>query len=186
MNELCFKILELRGKGLGSKKIAKELGCSSATVSKYINMYDVGITKEDIKRKRSIQSIERKSRNKELTESKGGTLSSSHNKRMRELMRSLAIDLKGGECNICSYNKCKESLAFHHVDDKDKLFSLSGRNMISRSYELVLNEISKCVLLCHNCHMEVHYGLTKCPENIGFVFTPPKDPKDYVKNTQSL
>lgn len=55
---------------------------------------------------------------------------------------------------ICRYNLCLEALEFHHVDDLNKEFTVSGRGL-----EAAWEEASKkCVLLCNRCHREVHSG----------------------------
>lgn len=65
----------------------------------------------------------------------------------------------GDKCSVCGYNKCDHALELHHVDPSKKEFSLSK----SRSYskQKILAEIDKCVLLCANCHREVHAGILK-------------------------
>lgn len=59
------------------------------------------------------------------------------------------------ECALCGYNKNWSSLCFHHLDDDTKEFEINKAKTASK--ERVKTEIEKCVLLCHNCHMEVHY-----------------------------
>lgn len=68
-----------------------------------------------------------------------------------------AVVIKGGKCKICGYNKCIRSLTFHHVDPATKNFEISDAK--NRSWETILIELDKCVLLCNNCHGEVHDGL---------------------------
>ena len=53
------------------------------------------------------------------------------------------------------------ALHFHHVDEATKKFSISSN--VTRNWEDTLNELRKCVLVCSNCHMEIHDGLTECP-----------------------
>lgn len=74
-------------------------------------------------------------------------------RKQAELISSLVGDC----CSVCGYNKCDSALELHHLDPKQKEFSLSK----SRSYsiEKIKKEISKCILLCANCHREVHSGL---------------------------
>ncbi len=36
-------------------------------------------------------------------------------KRRREL-RQKAVELLGGKCSMCGYNKCEAALEFHHLD----------------------------------------------------------------------
>jgi len=69
------------------------------------------------------------------------------------------IQMKGGGCEICGYNKSLAALSFHHLDPLRKSFQLDIRSLSNRKIESILDEASKCQLLCSNCHMEVHYGL---------------------------
>lgn len=76
----------------------------------------------------------------------------------RGLKRKLKlIELKGGCCQKCGYNKNIASLTFHHIDPKLKLFSIQARNISNYNFQKVLAEVDKCDLLCHNCHHETHY-----------------------------
>lgn len=79
-------------------------------------------------------------------------------KRRRKKLREMAIDYKGGSCQICGYNRCGAALDFHHVDEKQKEFGISAKGY-TRSWEKVKEELDKCVMLCANCHREVHAGL---------------------------
>ena len=83
--------------------------------------------------------------------------------RRRKKLREMARDHKGGKCIICGYSKCQRALSFHHLNPKEKDFDLSSRGL-TRSWERIKNEIDKCVLLCANCHMEVHDGITQLPK----------------------
>lgn len=65
-----------------------------------------------------------------------------------------AIDYKGGCCQKCGYNKCIRALCFHHIDPTKKEFGVSGNHC--RAWQKVKQELDKCLLLCHNCHMELH------------------------------
>lgn len=66
------------------------------------------------------------------------------------------VAMKGGECELCGYRKNLSSLAFHHLNESTKLFTLDIRNISNRAMDILLNEASKCQLLCHNCHGELH------------------------------
>jgi hypothetical protein len=71
-----------------------------------------------------------------------------------------AVEYKGGKCQICGYSRSYYSMIFHHRDPNKKDFSLSyhlARN--PKNWEGVKKELDKCVLLCANCHGEVHQGL---------------------------
>ena len=76
----------------------------------------------------------------------------------RALIRKLELVKKfGGKCAKCSYKTNLAALTFHHTDENLKLFELDARSIGNRSQKEIDNEASKCVLLCHNCHMELHW-----------------------------
>jgi hypothetical protein len=77
------------------------------------------------------------------------------NARRFELKKKLVTQF-GGACKLCGYSRCLEALVFHHLDPATKLFELSGAH--SRSQAALQSEVAKCVLLCANCHSEVHTG----------------------------
>lgn len=70
--------------------------------------------------------------------------------------KTKAIEYKGGKCIVCGYNKSIRALQFHHLDPTQKDFGISGT---TKSFEKLKPELDKCVLLCANCHGEVHEGL---------------------------
>lgn len=72
------------------------------------------------------------------------------------------IKYKGGKCQNCNYSTCNESLEFHHIIKKNKSFKLSDKSYYS--LEKLKEETDKCVLLCVNCHREVHDNILKIIE----------------------
>ena len=84
----------------------------------------------------------------------------------RRRIRDMAIEYKGGKCALCGYNKCQDALEFHHKDDKHKKFGVS-QDGLTRSWERVKKEISKCILVCANCHRELHNNLRSLPGKLG-------------------
>lgn len=64
------------------------------------------------------------------------------------------------ECKICGYNKCKAALEFHHLVAEDKEYAISRYKYSGISIKSLELELQKCVLLCANCHREVHHGTT--------------------------
>jgi hypothetical protein len=74
----------------------------------------------------------------------------------REASRHVVLDAKsGGACAVCGYN-WGPALEFHHVFPETKRFDLSAVRGASR--DEVVRELGKCLLLCCNCHREVHSG----------------------------
>lgn len=66
------------------------------------------------------------------------------------------VELKGGKCYNCGYNKCLKALQFHHLNPKEKLFQISRYD---GSFKKILNESNKCILLCANCHAETEESI---------------------------
>lgn len=70
------------------------------------------------------------------------------------------LEMSGGKCKYCSYNKCKSALSFHHLDKSTKLFGLTITNM-GKEWNLILEEFKKCELVCMNCHAEIEQNEQK-------------------------
>lgn len=83
--------------------------------------------------------------------------SCSVNKR-RFSIKDKALAYKGYDCQYCGYNRCSRALVFHHIKG-NKDFGIGGAH--ARSWESIQAELDKTVLLCSNCHMEVHAGIIK-------------------------
>ena len=71
--------------------------------------------------------------------------------------RIKAIELAGGSCKHCGYDKCSSALEFHHIDPSSK--DANFRGMRSWTFEKIKKELDNCVLLCANCHREEHERL---------------------------
>lgn len=80
----------------------------------------------------------------------------------RKKLKEMAIEYGGGKCQICGYSKCSRALNFHHKDPDQKDFGLSARGL-TRSWEKIKAELEKCILVCSNCHMELHEGKAQLP-----------------------
>jgi predicted HNH restriction endonuclease len=76
----------------------------------------------------------------------------------RKKLKDMAIEYGGGKCQVCGYDRCKRALSFHHKEPSQKDFGLSSRGL-TRSWEKTKIEIDKCILVCANCHMEIHEGM---------------------------
>lgn len=100
------------------------------------------------KRKGKIQSYCRKCNGKNVVE------------RQREFKRK-CIQYKGGKCSICGYHKCQAALDFHHLDPLEKDFNVSKYRQTSwnKRKDSILSELDKCILVCKNCHSEIHFNV---------------------------
>lgn len=183
-DDLKTKILELRRLGFSYKKIVDTIGCSKSTVSYHCrnnDLCDIGLSKGKVTNeiKSKITEYYKTHTAKETakffnisissvkyynTERKKNKYSNEENKKRiykrltyyRHKLKEMSVIYKGGCCEICGYNKCINALEFHHKDPKEKDFSPSGK---SYSWERVKNEIDKCILVCANCHREIHHRI---------------------------
>jgi hypothetical protein len=80
----------------------------------------------------------------------------------RKKLKVMAVELKGGRCQVCGYDKYVGALSFHHLDEKKKSFDMSTRGL-TRSWKKIKEEVAKCILVCENCHREIHGGIIKLP-----------------------
>src|SRR5438046_7331808 len=71
--------------------------------------------------------------------------------------KQILVDLLGGKCEKCGYNKCLSALEFHHLDPNEKDFSVS--DFKNSHLEKMKVEVEKCILVCSNCHRELHESL---------------------------
>lgn len=78
----------------------------------------------------------------------------------RNKVKEMAVEYKGGKCSVCGYDRCADALEFHHLDPSKKDFGISSKGY-TRSWDKVKEELDKCILVCSNCHREIHSGLIK-------------------------
>jgi len=171
------KIVILFNKGYSYNKIAKEVGCSKSSVSYhcsklrtknndytfdkietyqifYNSCFSLKFTAEsfNLNSNTLAKYITQRRLTKEERESRAIT----NRKDYRKIVKIKAVEYKGNRCILCGYDKCIQSLDFHHKDPKEKEFQISGG---TKSFEKMKIELDKCVLVCKNCHGEIHAGL---------------------------
>ena len=75
----------------------------------------------------------------------------------RQYKKNLIRNIKSGSgCEVCGEQRYY-CLDFHHKDQSEKEGEISKMLSNGTSLNKVLSEITKCSLLCANCHREVHY-----------------------------
>jgi hypothetical protein len=79
----------------------------------------------------------------------------------QKALKQQAIEYKGGACCICGYSKYNGSLEFHHIDPSQKEFGIGNAKLTA--FKKIIPELDKCILLCRNCHSEVHGGIIEVP-----------------------
>ena len=76
--------------------------------------------------------------------------------------KKLAVDYMGGSCMCCGYDKYLGALEFHHKNPNEKDFTIGQRKNLS--FGKLKPELDKCLLVCANCHKEIHGGIIKIPD----------------------
>ena len=72
----------------------------------------------------------------------------------RRRRKANLIQVLGCKCTLCGYDKCVGALEFHHIEPENKSYQLSTGNCHSLKEDL--EEAKKCLLVCANCHREIH------------------------------
>ena len=175
------KILELRKKGYSYNQIVEELECAKSTVSYHLrnveeskfrpkNEEDVKIINDtylsnlSVKKTAKELKMDRNTIIKYLSEDNFIIFTNKKNSITNKTKSDYVIDwrkrtklklveYKGGCCSRCSYDKCISVLQFHHLDPSEKDFDIGGK---SWAYERLKQEVDKCILVCANCHIEIH------------------------------
>lgn len=80
-----------------------------------------------------------------------------HVKKSRDKRKEEIVEVMGEKCQLCGYSKCLTALELHHIDPSMKDFSFNKAK--STAWDILVPELKKCILLCANCHREVHQGL---------------------------
>ncbi len=76
----------------------------------------------------------------------------------RKKVKAMGVEYLGGGCHVCQYSKCQDALDFHHINPEDKSFGIASKG-VTLGWDVIKEELDKCVLLCANCHREHHAGL---------------------------
>lgn len=93
------------------------------------------------------------SQNRSYQRNKAKVLEST--KRKREINRSYILELKRSSKCKCGENH-PACLEFHHLDKTKKETGVSKAAM-NFGLERLKKEISKCEIVCSNCHRKLHY-----------------------------
>ncbi len=179
-------ILSLRNEGKTYNEIIKVLGCTKSTISFHCNNNNLGgnliseqrvklteleiyelnefyknNTIEDCMVKFSIgkSTVTKHTNNKyvKLSDEELKIRNYQKVKNFRQKLKEKAIEYKGGCCGKCGYDRCDSALEFHHLDPKEKDFAIGSYSVLS--WEKVKVELDKCIMVCANCHREIHHKI---------------------------
>ena len=138
INNFCDELKPLIDKSLSTREIANSIGISQTAVRYRLNKCNLTTN------------------NKPQTRLKPKNRQEQKKKKGRKIRLDL-IKYLGGKCQKCGYCKNSAVLTFHHVEEKTKKFKLDMRSCSNRSLVKLYAEAKKCILLCANCHTELHH-----------------------------
>lgn len=171
------KMIELFDNGLNYTQISKKLECSKGTISYHLTSFIKERKKEKEEFIESIKNNLPKDREDFITlygdklthrdkqyffntfyklpdmGTKKGNIPKEYYQNKRYQIKKEMVEYKGGECVMCGYNKSLRALQFHHLNPKEKDFNIGGVTTLN---EIVKKELDKCILVCANCHSEIH------------------------------
>lgn len=64
------------------------------------------------------------------------------------------VELMGGKCCKCNYDKNLSVFELHHLDPSQKEYDWNKLRQLQ--WETIIAELKKCILVCANCHREIH------------------------------
>jgi DNA-binding CsgD family transcriptional regulator len=174
------KVVDLRNEGKTYNEIKKILGISKATISYHLKSVNLGTTikkmsddvielvKEYYKNHTAAECAA-KFKVSEVTIKKYADLKRiklndeerkknkyQYVKSFRQRGKEKLVKYKGGKCEKCGYDKCIWALDFHHKNPDEKDFTISNYQHLKM--EILYKEVDKCILVCSNCHREIHAG----------------------------
>ena len=80
---------------------------------------------------------------------------------LRETKKMVLDSLKSVGCACCG-EKDTVCLDFHHYDPTEKEFNMSSA--LTKPFEKMIEEASKCIVTCSNCHRKIHAGAINLEE----------------------
>ena len=104
-------------------------------------------------------------------------------KAWRRRTKSRLVEAFGNKCCMCGQKYEDELYDFHHIDPTNKKFSMGSRRGSCISWERIVEEVKKCVMVCSNCHRLLHNGYASIPKN-STRFDEKYDTYEALKNKQ--
>ena len=81
---------------------------------------------------------------------------SSTSKRMIRNREFIKDYKKDKQCETCGYRRYPKILEFHHKDKETKNQTINTLMKTLQNLDKIKEEVEKCMLLCPNCHRELH------------------------------
>lgn len=71
--------------------------------------------------------------------------------------KTFCVNALGGQCVFCNKIYPIPVYDFHHKEPEHKDFNISEYRHTTPTK--LINELDKCILVCHNCHMKIHHEM---------------------------
>ncbi len=156
---------KLINKGYTISEIATELKSGRSTISYWLKKFNITTNNEQKPREKKHKCRKCGETDPKLFYGDDKEVCGEcHLKRVNDTgreNRKYAIEQLGGKCQIqsCGYNKYIGALDIHHLDPNIK--DTNFKSMRGWSKARIDKEIKNCILLCKNCHAEIHGGVLK-------------------------
>ena len=80
-----------------------------------------------------------------------------YSRQARKQVKTLLVEAFGSRCCYCGEIFPIEVFDFHHISTETKFFDIAQGISKHVSWEKLIKEAEKCVMLCANCHRMVHH-----------------------------
>lgn len=81
-------------------------------------------------------------------------------KNRKQYLREFILRIKKrASCPLCG-EKRYWVLEFHHLDKNDKEYNIARMPSYGYSIKKIKEELRKCIILCANCHKDLHHGIS--------------------------
>jgi transposase-like protein len=157
------KLENYLSQGLTKNQIAEQEGVLSVTVRGWIRKYKLGNERRSLKNcvvcGKHLCGSQTKFCSKACCCRVGNEKHQTYSEQQkRGVKRKLElIALRGSKCEECGYSKNLAALQFHHLNPNEKESQMDMRKLSNSKWEWCLEELSKCRVLCSNCHAETHH-----------------------------
>ena len=132
--------------------------CSNCKVEKLLSCFSKNVSKKSgySSECKECHRIARKNYYERNCEKEKGRVQT-RKKLLKGYYTSLKLTLK---CHLCSESH-PSTLQFHHLDPAKKEINIGHAIKLGWSIERIQMEVSKCIVLCSNCHFKEHYEISK-------------------------
>lgn len=157
--ELINEMIKLYNEGYNCTEICEKINISKITISFILKENGIEIVKRSANSKpefRLLRGVNCIICNRAL--GPYVTICSTCTSQVRRYkIKKKMVEHKGGKCEDCGDGSlCADIYDFHHLNPDEKDFNLSKSLTDGITWDDIIKELKKCVLLCSNCHRIRH------------------------------